>query len=289
MWFSSWSTTGRRDSSRWAVGGVTNRGRGSDYVSLKWFADPCWRHVYTHDSSGNQLRGSKGSLVAAIKDGHRVRIVIENRAMEAASVRIKNDHVSAYFLDELSTKGGSGFDQFDFQTDTYYKFSMAHTTGTFRQYGHFVRNTTAKVLPTLTKQKISWMIDMKPWETILKVSDKGAEIWGQKSNVKSAILKAAPLRLGLQFDPTGGTLYFSADNSKSSSAITEKDSSVQAVRVMGDRPVGPYEFELSPMPFWVFLVVPTNGQVHLSGWQMGKHKRLFHNTLPANIIWFANL
>ena len=57
-WFSSWSTNGRRDSSRWAVGGRTNRGRGSDYVSLNWFVDPCWQHVYTNDEYGTPAEGS---------------------------------------------------------------------------------------------------------------------------------------------------------------------------------------------------------------------------------------
>ncbi|BFZ11800.1 hypothetical protein BsWGS_14840 [Bradybaena similaris] len=289
MWFSSWSISGRRDSSRWAVGGVTNRGRGSDYVSLKWFADPCWRHVYTHDSSGNQLRGSRESLVAGIKDGHRVRVVVDNRAMEAAFVRVKNNHVSAYFLDELSTKGGQGFDQFDFTTDTFYKFCTAHTTGTFRQYGHFVRNTTTTVSPSLTKQQISWMIDVKPWETILKVNDKGLVIWGQKTNVKNAILKAASLRMAIQFDTSSGILYVGADNNKVSSIVSDEESVLQSVRVLGDRPVGNFEFELSPIPFWVFLVVPTTGNVHLSGWQIGKHHRFFHRTVPATLVWFANL
>ncbi|KAI8785024.1 uncharacterized protein LOC106072474 isoform X2 [Biomphalaria glabrata] len=289
MWFSSWSTTGRRDSSRWAVGGVTNRGRGSDYVSLKWFADPCWRHVFTHDNSGNQLRGSRESLVAAIRDGHRVRVVVDNRAMEASFLRVKNNHVSAYFLDELSTKGGRGFDQFDFTTDTYFKFSTAHTTGTFRQYGHFVRNTSTTVSPSMTKQKISWMIDVKPWETILKVNEKGVVIWGQKINVKNAVLKSASIRMSIEFDSTSGTLYLGADNTKVGSAVTDEESVSQSVRVMGDRPIGSYEFELSPVPFWVFLVVPTTGNVHLSGWQMGRHHRFFHRSVPASVVWFANL
>ncbi|XP_012938367.1 uncharacterized protein LOC101853790 [Aplysia californica] len=289
MWFSSWCTTGRRDSSRWAVGGVTNRGRGADYVSLKWFADPCWRHVFTHDKAGNQLRGSRESLVAAIKDGHRVRVVVDNRAMEAAFLRVKNNHVSAYFMDELSTKGGRGYDQFDFTSNTYIKFSTAHTTGTFRQYGHFVRNTSTTISPSMTKQKICWMIDVKPWETILKVSDKGTVVWGSKTNVRNAILKSASVRLAIQFDQMSGTMYLPSDNAKVPSSSVDEDSVVQVVRVLGDRPVDMFEFELSPVPFWVFLVVPTSGEVHLSGWQMGKHHRFFHSKTPATVVWFANL
>ncbi|KAK3773881.1 hypothetical protein RRG08_036571 [Elysia crispata] len=289
MWFSTWTTTGRRDSSRWAVGGVTNRGRGSDYVSLQWFADPCWRHVYTHDGQGVQLRGSRESLVAAIKDGHRVRVAVDNRAMEAAFIRVKNGHVSAYFLDEMSTKGGKGFDKFDFTTDTYFKFSTAHTTGTFRQYGHFVSNKTKTVTPSLTKQQISWMIDVKPWETILKVNDKGKVTWGSKVNVKNAVMKSAAVRMAIQFDTTTGTLYLSADNMKVPSAAGDEDSVSQSVRVLGDRPIGDFEFELSPVAFWVFMVVPTTGNVHLSGWQLGKHHQFFHLSVPAQISWFANL
>ena len=169
------------------------------------------------------------------------------------------------------------------------RLSPLLSTGTFRQYGHFVRNTSTTVSPSLTKQKISWFIDVKPWETILKVSEKGQVVWGSKSNVRNAILKSATLRLAIQFDHLSGTVYLGTDNAKVSTGVQEEDSSVQVVRVLGDRPVDQYEFELSPVPFWVFLVVPTSGQVHLSGWQMGRHHRFFHATNPADVVWFANL
>merc|ERR1711879_774515 len=122
-----------------------------------------------------------------------------------------------------------------------------------------------------------------------KVNNKGSVVWGQKLNVRNAILKAASLRVAIQFDQLSGTFYTGTDNAKTSTNPQDQESSVQIVNVLGDRPVDQYEFELSPVPFRVFLVVPTNGDVHLAGWQMGRHHRFFHSRNPATCVWFANL
>jgi hypothetical protein len=290
-WFSSWSTNGRRDSSRWAVGGGMNRGRGSDYVSLNWFVDPCWQHVYTNDEYGNAADGSLEFLVSAIQAGHRVRVVMENFAMEANFVRVKGGHVTAYLIDMLSAKGGKSFDEFDFRTDTHYEFKLVHTTGTVRTYGYLVRNTSIPIVPMESKLVVQWYADTRKWHKILETKSNGQATWGMKSNIKSAIQKAASIRVGLTFDVRGGEMYLNADNARvlTSTGATDDDSLAQTVRVLGDSPYNAVEHELSPVPFWVYLCMPTSSSVNLSGWKLGEHRRYFQSNKAALTKWFAEL
>nr|KAG5685783.1 hypothetical protein BaRGS_019846 [Batillaria attramentaria] len=273
-WFSSWCTNGRRDSSRWAVGGRTNRGRGSDYVSLNWYVDPCWQHVYTNDEYGDAMDGSLGMLTEAIRSGHRVRVTMANFAMEANFVRVKNGHVTAYLIDMLSNKGGNSFDEFDFKTDTHYTFRLVHTTGTVRTYGYLVRNTSVPVTPVMSKQTIKWFVDTRRWHKILETKSNGVATWGMKGNLKSAIRKAANLRIGVSFDVRGGEMYVNADNARVATTGGDDDAAAQAIRILGDQPTNEYEFELARMPFWVYLCMPTNSEINLSGWQLGEHRRM---------------
>lgn len=288
-WFSSWSTNGRRDSSRWAVGGRTNRGRGSDYVSLNWFVDPCWQHVYTNDEYGQAADGSLQMLVAAIQSGHRLRVVMSNFAMEANFIRIKSGHVTAYLIDMLSNKGGNSFDEFDFKTDTNYVFRLVHTTGTVRTYGYLVRNTSIPVVSVMSKQTIKWYVDTRKWHKILETKSTGVATWGMKGNLKSAIRKAAHIRIGISFDIRGGEMFVNADNARVSTTGTDDDAAAQAVRILGDQPFDRYEYELSSVPFWVYLCMPTSSSINLSGWKLGEHRRYFQSSKTALTKWFAEL
>ncbi|KAL8613767.1 hypothetical protein ACOMHN_029624 [Nucella lapillus] len=288
-WFSSWSTGGRRDSSRWAVGGKTNRGRGSDYVSLNWFVDPCWQHVYTNDEYGQAADGSLQMLTAAVQSGHRVRVVMSNFAMEANFVRIKNGHMTAYLIDMLSNKGGSGFDEFDFKTDTNYQFKLVHTTGTVRSYGYLVRNASIPVVPIMSKETIRWYVDTRKWHKILETKSNGVATWGMKGNLKSAIRKAARIRMGVSFDVRGGEMFVNADNARVSTTGTEEDASAQAIRILGDQPYNRYEYELSSVAFWVYLCMPTSSAINLSGWKLGEHRRYFQSSKTALTKWFVEL
>lgn len=288
-WMSSWSTNGRRDSSRWAVGGRTNRGRGSDYVSLNWFVDACWQHVYTNDEYGEASEGSLEMLVAAVRAGHRIRVVLSNFAMEAHFIRIRNGHVTAYLTDMMSNKGGDSFDEFDFKTDTYYVFRLAHTTGTVRTYGFLVRNTSIPVVPVMSKQAIKWFMDTRKWHKILETKSTGVATWGLKGNVKSAIRKAADVRLGVIFDERSGEMYMNVDNARVATAGGDDDSTAQAIRVLGDRPYDAHEYELAAFPFWVYLCIPTTSSINLSGWQLGEHRRYFQSSRRAQTLWFAQL
>lgn len=75
-WFSVVTTRGLRDMSRWTVGIHQPRGHNQDKVANEWFADECWKEVFTHDSKGSSLSGSRQALTSAVMSGYRVRFQI---------------------------------------------------------------------------------------------------------------------------------------------------------------------------------------------------------------------
>ena len=75
FWFSSWSTNGRRDNVRWDVGQPKARGHNSDWVSIDWYADTCWRTIYTHDSTGYPEFGTVQQLIDQVSTGMKTRTV----------------------------------------------------------------------------------------------------------------------------------------------------------------------------------------------------------------------
>ena len=72
-WFTMVTSRGSRDMSRWTVGTHQSRGHNQDTVAIEWFADGCWKEVFSHDANGKQLSGSRYSLTSALLSGHRVR------------------------------------------------------------------------------------------------------------------------------------------------------------------------------------------------------------------------
>nr|UTK45864.1 hypothetical protein [Crepidula fornicata] len=287
FWYSSWSTNGRRDSVRYAVGGQTNRGRGSDYVSLNWFVDPCWKHAYTNDEFGQPADGSINMLIAAVKSGQRIRVVLRNFAMEATYIRVKGGHVTAYLTDMLSVKGGKSFDEFDFETKTRFEFKLVHTTGTMRSYGFEVKNMSIPLPHIVSKETVKWFFETRTWHKIMETANNGEVTWGMRGNIKSAINKAANIRIGLTFNPRAGSMYFSADNARV--PTNSEEARIQAVRILGDQPANEYEYKLSEHNFWVYMCVPLSSSINLSGWRMGKHQRFFQGSKAADIEWFADL
>ena len=54
--------------SRSTVGIHQSRGHNQE-----WFVDECWKEVFTHDSKGASLSGSRQALTSALMAGRRVR------------------------------------------------------------------------------------------------------------------------------------------------------------------------------------------------------------------------
>ena len=103
LWLSSWSTTGRRHNSRWALDGRGSQGANEDAAALDWMTDACWRHVFTNDARGQHVRGSMEELLASVRSGHRVRVVVGNMAAEADVIRVRpGRHLAVQLLTQLA-------------------------------------------------------------------------------------------------------------------------------------------------------------------------------------------
>ena len=129
-WFTTVTTRGLRDMSRWTVGAHQSRGHNQDTVATDWFADSCWKEVFSHDANGQQMYGSRYKLTSALMSGHRVRFQIPTwnyYTAEADNLFVRNGHVTAQALKHVSKNGLTGF-----QNDAYWYWLMVSTTGTTR-------------------------------------------------------------------------------------------------------------------------------------------------------------
>ena len=75
-WFIMVNSRGVHDMSRWTVGAHQSRGHTQGTIAIDWFADGCWKEVYSHDAKGQRISGSLYLLTSAILSGRRVRFQV---------------------------------------------------------------------------------------------------------------------------------------------------------------------------------------------------------------------
>ena len=124
-WFTVVTTRGLRDMSRWTVGIHQSRGHNQDTVANEWFVDECWKEVFTHDSKGASLSGSRQALTSAHMAGRRVRFHNGNTAQQ--KLTICPCKILMWQPRYLNTYARTGF-----QDDAYWYWLMVATTGTVR-------------------------------------------------------------------------------------------------------------------------------------------------------------
>ncbi|RUS78604.1 hypothetical protein EGW08_013639 [Elysia chlorotica] len=172
-WLSSWSTSGRRHNQRWAYGGQEEILHNVDYASLDWFVDPCWRRVYSHSESGARLKGTIGDLITAIDQGHRVRVKVGAKVMEARALRVSSGYVHAQLIDQIAEKGGVGEDKLDLADDAYWVWSFVDTNGGVYREHYFYGNNTEAAPAAVTTSIVDWFVDTRPWARLLEVAPTG--------------------------------------------------------------------------------------------------------------------
>ena len=94
-WFTVVTTRGLRDMSRWTVGIHQSRGHNQDTVANEWFVDECWKEVFTHDSKGASLSGSRQALTSALSCPFPQW---KYYTAEADNLSLQNSHVKAQVL-----------------------------------------------------------------------------------------------------------------------------------------------------------------------------------------------
>ncbi|KAK7504858.1 hypothetical protein BaRGS_00003886, partial [Batillaria attramentaria] len=286
LWLSSWSTTGRRHNSRWALGGHVSRGANEDDVSLDWMTDACWRHVFTNDARGQHVRGSREELVASIRSGHRVRVVIGNTAAEADVLRVRGDHVGAQLLKQLSSLSEGKGDHHLLHDQARWRWQLVHTTGTILRLEVLVGNATV-LQEEVISATVSWFVDTRPWQRLLLHSQGTTS--GRVTDVASAVLGGASVRLRIRHDATNGDIFAPSANLK----VSGLDSgfpvtSAQVLRYLSDEVSGDYEVRFQGRLTWWMTTVDSTGVMSLSAWDLGHNYRHFDIKLAPDIDWFVN-
>lgn len=279
-WFTIWSTSAHRHTSRWTIGQHTSRGETKDSEATEWFADSCWRLAYRHDDAGNQLEGSLSDLLTAIDNGHRVRVLYKNNIISATQINIRAGHVSASLIDSVSKAGLS-----EFQSDVYWYWRIASTTGNVRTTRYKVGINTYVPGDSLNKESLSWFVDTRPWTKALEVNDNGVVTFGSKAVLTHAIRNGAEVRYKLDFpsNPADSYSVLEADNI----AINGNDVGAMNVRSISLQNEGTTEVKFQDNPYWWFTITTTTGRIDMSRWTVGIHQSRGHTNDKVGTQWFV--
>ncbi|KAL8564301.1 hypothetical protein ACOMHN_050912 [Nucella lapillus] len=287
LWMSSWSTTGRRYNSRWALQGHVSQGANQDTAALDWMTDACWRHVYTNDAQGRPVSGSLEELVASVRGCRRVRVVVDGVAAEADVLRVRGGHVAAQLLSQLTPLTTSGDNHHLLHDDPRWNWKLAHTTGTVHKYEVLLSNHTL-LSHTPTSSTVSWFVDSRPLTSLLRIAN-GNVVSGHMTNVSDEVLNGASVRIRIHHTPSNGDTIASASNLKVVTTQSGlKVTSGQILRFLGDQDIGDWEVRLQGQLIWWMTEVDTLGVMSLSAWDTSHKMKYFDITLTPEIDWLVN-
>ncbi|XP_076464730.1 uncharacterized protein LOC143296590 [Babylonia areolata] len=291
LWLSSWSTTGRRHNSRWALQGHVSQGANEDTVALDWMTDACWRHVYSHDESGHPVRGSLEELRASVRAGHRVRVVLGHVASEADVIRMRGGHVAAQLLSLMTSVASSSRERHHLLHDSpRSSWKVVHTTGTVWHHEVMLTNYTLLSQAPSTSP-VSWFVDSRPWTSLLRLTNQNV-LSGHATHVADAVRAGASVRVRIRHTLENGETFASASSLKIMSTMLptgkEEVTSAQILRFLGDQVVGESEVRLQGQLIWWMMVVDTEGVMSLSAWNTAQKLKYFDISSTPEIDWFAN-
>ena len=281
-WFTVVTTRGLRDASRWTVGTHQSRGHTQDTVGIEWFADGCWKEVFSHDAKGTRIRGSRQALVSALMSGHRARFQMPQwnyYTAEADNLSVRNGHVTAQAIKHVSKKGLTGF-----QDDAYWYWLMVSTTGTVRATRYNVGEHKHRGDSTY-KLSVKWFVDTRPWNQVLSNDQSGNVLSGSRSNLVQAVRAGADVRC-VQGNQKQGYIY------KAQNLAVSPDGNHVAAQTLNHVSMqtapNPNEVMIQPKAYWWFTIVSTAGLREMSRWTVGEHTDRGHTTDKVGQKWFVN-
>lgn len=281
-WFTIVTTQGLRDMSRWTVGSHQSRGHTQDRVAMEWFADSCWREVFSHDAKGTQLSGSLELLTSALLSGHRVRFQIPTwnyYTAEADNLSVRKGHVTAQELKHVSKSSLTGF-----QNDAYWYWLMVSTTGTVRATRYNVGEHKHRGDST-DKVMVKWFVDIRPWQEVLSNDQSGNVLSGSRSTLVQAVKAGADVRC-VQGDKVVGYAYKAQNLAVSPDGKHVAAQAVSHVSMMSAS--SPHEVKIQPNAYWWFTIVSSTGLREMSRWTVGEHVDRGHTSDKVGQKWFAN-
>lgn len=286
-WFSYWSNTGHRDNARWTLQKHAALKHNTDTAAIDWYADTCWRHIYTNDMNGLDVFGNIADLIDAIRRGHRVRVRFDDISLEVSNLRVKDKFVAAQLLNEMTTVGEPGSPRV-IEAETRQRISIVHTNGKINSYEYLVGSPVRKVKPPVRKS-IEWMIDTRPWKVVLKTVDPpGDAIRGSVLDLRSAVQQGASIRINIELDPLAGSFFTQANNVRAD-LLTDSVYAQAMDHVSDMKSRVPDEYELQKSIFNWYLLVSSDGPVRMTAWMYGSDTFRYDSGAPeATVTWFAN-
>ena len=257
--------------------------------NIDWFADTCWRLVYTQNSSGQSVIGNLSNLLDAIRDGHRVRVQIsalDAITAEADAIRVRDDHANALLLHVVTDDG----------TKTPTNISMASEGQTHRAW--FMVSTTGDVLvrrvnmastpptqhvDTVIDSEVNWFIDTRPWERVYATNTSDNATAGDSTQLVSAVRSGAAVRL-LITKGVNDTELLSAKYLLVRHEVVIAENSVSVCTV----PIDGAGIAFCDNPSWRFTRVTSEGDYTEEDWACCGHERLGGNSTTYPVDWFVS-
>lgn len=125
--------------SEWYVGEHTQRTSSRANIPMEWHVDDFWTHAYSNDYSEHKIKGSLQLLLQTVLCGKRVRVQIDSYVIDADNLNIRNGHVSAQLLGQLSK-----LNLYDFSTNVNWVWKIASTTGDVETMRYSIGSTENK-------------------------------------------------------------------------------------------------------------------------------------------------
>lgn len=279
-WFTMYTTRGTLDMSRWTVGEHISRGHTQDRVDIDWFADPCWKRVYSNGKTGTGTFGSLADLVAAIKKGSRVRVQFSSfYTVEADNLSIRNGHVTAQVLKHVSKQ-----DLVKMQDNAYWFWQMVSTTGTVRSTRYYI-GKHQHLSTTTENREVHWYVDTQPWKLVYEHDARGKALHGSEEHVVAAVRSGASMRAYYESSPN--QLYAFAFQNLRIEGQHVAGQHLNSVS-MTSSPSSQYEMEIQANAYRWFVIFTTQGRMEMIRWSVGAHVARGHNTITMGLKWFAN-
>ncbi|XP_060578604.1 uncharacterized protein LOC132735645 [Ruditapes philippinarum] len=280
--FKTFASNGQVAQSTYLVGENTRTSMDSSNRSTRWFFDPCWQLVYSNDQNGKGKAGSKQKLMNAIKAGHRVKVMIQNRLSKANYVIINGDVVTA-FLPNMLKKFSVETVKDPVVAAGKWDWMLVNTNGKVEKANYLVGETQGSVSSSSAVMK--WFIDRREWNMVLDVGPSSVNI-GSKEHLANEIKIGADIRYAL-IGPGWEFTFMEADNIEFDGS--KPDFGAQHIRYVLLKPNGnEYKFDVTSNKLtWVFTMTTSTGVVRSSKWVVGEHTSRGESTANQRVMWFV--
>ncbi|XP_060552451.1 uncharacterized protein LOC132713780 isoform X2 [Ruditapes philippinarum] len=279
--FQHFASNGQVEVSQYLLGENRRVSFDSSKRETKWYFDPCWQFMYSHDQNGIRKGGSILELINAVKAGHRVKVMINNRISQATNVIVKKDVITAFLSDILKK---SSIETLEDPTGAKGKWDwmLVNTNGKVETANYLVGEGQGSMSSSAADMK--WFIDRREWNIVLDVGPTSVNS-GSKEHLANEIKDGADVRyswIGSTWEYT----FMEADNIGFDGS--KPDFGAKHIRSVLLKPNGnEYKFDVTSNKLtWLFSITTNSGVVRSSKWIVGEHASRGETTANHRVMWF---